>query len=106
MRNIARLVGAGLFLIYGATMLALATSSPDINTSLTLGSSDAFAIEVLIPDLSNPLGEAIHLSVGTSFPETLLPSALNLTPKPIFWVLLIPFLFVSSHFFWRRWELL
>ena len=106
MRNLARLIGAGLFLIFGATLLSLATSSPDITTTLTLNPSEAFAIDLLIPDLANPLGEAIRLSVGTPVLAALGPPSLDLTPQPVFWMMLVPFLVVSSHFFWQRWELL
>ena len=104
-RRVARLIGAGLLLILGATMLALATSSPQISASLAVGPSDLFAIDLLIPYLGNPLDEAIRLSVGAPVPEDLLPETLSVTPSPIFWVLIGPYLVVAALYGWRHWQL-
>ena len=80
--RVARLIGAGCLLILGAVMLALATSSPQISASLAVGPGEAFAIDLLIPYLGNPLEEAIRLSVGAPIPDAMLPEVLSATPGP------------------------
>ena len=105
MQRVVHLLGAGSLLILGATMLALVTSTPQINASLAMGPSDTFAIDLLIPYLGNPLEEAIRLSVGAPVPDAMLPEAISMRPGPVFWALLGPYLAISGFVGWRRWQL-